>query len=244
MKLTVIGHWGGFPKVGEASSGYLLEHEGFRLLVDCGSAVLSQLQYYLKPTELDAVIISHYHPDHVADIGVLQHALIIAKYTEGFSRNLPIYGHEEDQAGFAALTYKNLTTGMVYKGDQLLHIGPFQIEFIETVHPVPCYAMRIKAGSKTLIYTADTAYFPELAEFAKGADLILCESNYYKDMKEAAFNHMTSDQAGQLARLANAKKLVLTHLPHFGNYEQLISEAKEDYPGDIILASSGLAITI
>ncbi len=55
---------------------------------------------------------------------------------------------------------------------------------------------------------------------------------------------MTSDQAGQLARLANAKKLVLTHLPHFGNYEQLISEAKEDYPGDIILASSGLAITI
>ncbi len=198
MKLTVIGHWGGFPKVGEASSGYLLEHEGFRLLVDCGSAVLSQLQYYLKPTELDAVIISHYHPDHVADIGVLQHALIIAKYTEGFSRNLPIYGHEEDQAGFAALTYKNLTTGMVYKGDQLLHIGPFQIEFIETVHPVPCYAMRIKAGSKTLIYTADTAYFPELAEFAKGADLILCECNYYKDMKEAAFNHMTSDQAGQL----------------------------------------------
>lgn len=85
MKLTVIGHWGGYPKMGEASSGYLLEHKGFKLLVDCGSAVLSQLQYYLKPTELDAVIVSHYHPDHVADIGVLQHALLIGKYTEGFS---------------------------------------------------------------------------------------------------------------------------------------------------------------
>lgn len=244
MKLTVIGHWGGYPKMGEASSGYLLEHKGFKLLVDCGSAVLSQLQYYLKPTELDAVIVSHYHPDHVADIGVLQHALLIGKYTEGFSGNIPIYAHQEDQAGFTALTYKSITTGVAYTGDEPLHIGPFQIEFIKTIHPVPCYAMRIKAGSKTLIYTADTAYFPELVDFSQAGDVLLCESNYYKDMKKSAFNHMTSDQAGQLAQLANAKKLVLTHLPHFGDYEQLMSEAKEEYSGDTILASSGLTLII
>ncbi|MCJ7840401.1 MBL fold metallo-hydrolase [Lederbergia sp. NSJ-179] len=244
MELTVIGHWGGFPKVGEASTGYLLEHEGFKLLIDCGSAVLSQLQYYVKPTELHAVILSHYHPDHVADIGVLQHALLIGKYTEGFSGNLPIYGHQEDQAGFAALTYKNVTTGISYKGDESIHIGPFQIEFIKTLHPVPCYAMRLTAGGRTLVYTADTAYFSDLVAFAREADLLLCESNYYKDMKKSAVNHMTSDQAGQLAKAANIKNLVLTHLPHFGDHEQLVSEAKEEYAGEITLALSGLKITI
>ena len=80
MKLTVIGHWGGYPKQNEASSGYLLSHNGFHLLIDCGSGVLSQLQNYMQPEDIDAVIISHYHPDHIADIGVLQHARLIKKF--------------------------------------------------------------------------------------------------------------------------------------------------------------------
>ncbi|WP_062105320.1 MBL fold metallo-hydrolase [Bacillus niameyensis] len=244
MELTVIGHWGGYPKVGEASTGYLLENEGFKLLLDCGSAVLSQLQQYIKPSQLDAVIISHYHPDHVADIGVLQHALLIDKYLEGYEKNLPIYGHQEDEIGFQSLTYKNITTGIPYKADEVLHIGPFQISFIRTIHPVPCYAMRILANGKSLIFTADTAYFLDLVEFSKGADLLLCESNYYKNMENAAVNHMTSQQAGKLANLAQVKSLILTHLPHFGDHQQLLQEAREEFPADIKLASAGLKITI
>lgn len=244
MELTVIGHWGGYPKVGEASTGYLLEHEGFKLLLDCGSAVLSQLQQYIKPSQLDAVIISHYHPDHVADIGVLQHALLIDKYLEGYEKNLPIYGHQEDEIGFQSLTYKNITTGIPYKADEVLHIGPFQISFIRTIHPVPCYAMRISANGKSLIFTADTAYFLDLVGFSKGADLLLCESNYYKNMKNVAVNHMTSQQAGKLANLAQVKSLILTHLPHFGDHQQLLQEAREEFPADIKLASAGLKITI
>jgi ribonuclease BN (tRNA processing enzyme) len=83
LKLTIIGPWGGYPKVNEASAGYILEHDGFNLLIDCGSGVLSKLQQYIKPTDLDACIISHYHPDHNADIGVLQHALLIDMYLTG-----------------------------------------------------------------------------------------------------------------------------------------------------------------
>lgn len=244
LDLTVIGHWGGYPKAGEASTGYLLEHEDFKLLLDCGSAVLSQLQNFVKPTNLDAVLISHYHPDHVADIGVLQHALLIAKYVEGFDKQLPIYGHDKDKLGFQSLTYKDITIGIPYRENEDLQIGPFHIRFIQTKHPVPCYAMRISVGHKSLVFTADTAYFPELVQFCEGTDLLLCESNYYKEMEDAAFNHMTSFQAGKLAKLSKAKQLVLTHLPHYGNLNQLIQEAHEEYQNEIQLAHKGLKITI
>ena len=87
MKMTVVGFWGGFPEAGEATSGYLFEHDGFRLLVDCGSGVLAQLQKYITPSDIDAVVLSHYHHDHVADIGVLQYARLITSATKGQLRN-------------------------------------------------------------------------------------------------------------------------------------------------------------
>lgn len=98
MKVTIIGCWGGYPKVNEASSGYLFEEDGFKLLVDCGSGVLSKLQQHVVPEELNAVLLSHYHADHIADIGVLQHALLIQKDLGKEVTTLPIYGHNEDSA--------------------------------------------------------------------------------------------------------------------------------------------------
>ena len=80
MQVTIIGHWGGYPKVDEASSGYLIEHEGFQILLDCGSGVLSKLQKFIQPEMLNGVILSHYHPDHIADIGVLQHATVNQRF--------------------------------------------------------------------------------------------------------------------------------------------------------------------
>lgn len=244
MNLTVVGHWGGFPKTNEASSGYLLEKEGTHLLLDCGSAVLSTLQSYIQPKDLDAVILSHYHPDHIADIGVLQHALLIESYMSENIKILPIYGHEKDSAAFSSLTYKNITTGLGYHEREPLHIGPFTIRFLETKHPAPCYAMRIEAGGKSLVYTADTSYFEDLVAFSKDADILLCESNFYKGMDSAAAGHMTSEQAGTLASLARVKKLILTHLPHFGSLNQLKLEAAEQYQGEIILAEKGLSVAI
>jgi ribonuclease BN (tRNA processing enzyme) len=239
MKLTVVGYWGGFPGKNEATSGYLLEEENFKLLIDCGSGVISQLQNYVNPEELDAVITSHYHNDHVSDIGALQYARLIKGFL-GFNLPvLPIYGHTEDQEGFKKLTYNTITKGKSYNPNQTVTIGPFSITFLKTNHPVACYAMRIEAANSTLVYTADTSYKDEFVPFTKGADLLICECNLYAGMDGKKAGHMTSFDAGTLGEKAGVKQLLLTHLPHFGEHRDLLDQAKEHYNGPVALARSG-----
>ncbi|MEH7389188.1 MBL fold metallo-hydrolase [Bacillus sp. JJ1503] len=244
MNFTVIGQWGGYSKAGEASSGYLLEYDGFHLLIDCGSAVLSQLQRVLQPEELNGVIISHYHPDHTADIGVLQHARLIQGFLGKEMECLPIYGHSEDEVEFSKLTYKNITEGIAYDPNQALTIGPFRVQFLLTDHPVTCFAMRFEAGGKSIVYTADTSFKEELVPFTNGADLLVCECNFYGNQNGKSAGHMTSLDAGNLASDANARQLLLTHLPHYGNLEQLKEEAATRYNGPISLASLQWSLTL
>lgn len=79
MKLTVFGHWGGYPLANEGTSSYLLEEAGFKLLIDVGASAVSIMQNYIDPDDIDAAIISHYHPDHVADVGILQHIRLLSQ---------------------------------------------------------------------------------------------------------------------------------------------------------------------
>jgi ribonuclease BN (tRNA processing enzyme) len=244
MKLTIVGHWGGYPKAGEASSGYLLEHNGFTLLLDCGSGVLSHLQKHIDPTKLNAVLISHYHPDHTADIGVLQHALLIQYFLGKSNGTLPVYAHKEDTHGFRSLTYKDFMKAHAYNEQSKLTIGPFSVSFVKTIHPVPCYGMRIEAGGKSIFYTADSAFKESFVPFGKDVELLLCECNFYGNMDASGAGHMTSLDAGKLAHETGAKKLILTHLPHFGDLKQLISEAETMYEGDVQLAKQDMEVTI
>jgi ribonuclease BN (tRNA processing enzyme) len=239
LKITVVGFWGGFPGKNEATSGYLFEYNGFKLLVDCGSGVIAQLQNYIEIDQLDAVIVSHYHNDHVCDIGALQYGRLISGFLGKNMTTLPIYGHQEDIDGFRKLTYSNVTSAIPYNPKIPLKMGPFTISFLKTEHPVPCYAMKIKANGHTIIYTADTSYKVELEDFSRDADLLICECNLYEGMNGKNAGHMTSRDAGRLARKADVKTLLLTHLPHFGNHLDLIQQAKEVYSGDIQLAKSG-----
>ncbi|AEV18064.1 Metal-dependent hydrolase [Geobacillus thermoleovorans CCB_US3_UF5] len=240
MKVTVIGYWGGFPAANEATSAYLFEHDGFCLLVDCGSGALAKLQNYTAVENLDAVIISHYHYDHIADIGPLQYARLIHKNLGADLPVLPIYGHVEDEAAFSRLTHSGITEGIAYDPNGTLAVGPFSITFMKTVHPVPCYAMRITAGGKTVVYTADSSYIPEFLPFAKGADLLICECNFYAGQNAAPAGHMTSEEAAAIAEGARVGELWLTHLPHVGRHEQLVEEAGRTFRGVIRLARTGL----
>ena len=245
MRLTVIGFWGGFPAAGEASSGYFLEHEGYKLLLDCGSGVLSKLQSFVSPNELDAVLLTHSHPDHTADIGVLQHALLIEHMSGGKEKCLPIYTHSDDAVFIDTLQYKSYTKWEQVEEDATVQIGPFVINAMRTKHSVPCFAYRIEAGGRVFGFTGDTAFKETFASFFHGAHVLLSECNFYKGMEIAErAGHLTSEHAALIAREANAQRLILTHLPHFGNVHQLKEEAAEYFGGEIELAKTGLSIEI
>lgn len=238
MRLTVVGFWGAYPAKGEATSCYLIEKDGFRLLIDCGSGALAQLPNYIDPYDLDAVILSHYHPDHIADIGVLQHLIKVQNLIQNEKRILNIFGHNQDKDGFQSLTSSD-TRAVAYQPGQPLELGPFMIEFLKTAHPVPCYAMRITDGEKIIVYTADSSYQESFIPFSQNADLLITDCNFYKGQDGSKPGHMTSQEGAMIAEKADVKMLLLSHHPHFGERAQLKIEAEQYYSGKICLAKTG-----
>ncbi|MGT2948635.1 MBL fold metallo-hydrolase [Streptococcus devriesei] len=215
MKLTTIGCWGAYPYQDAGTTSYLLTgRDGFQLLIDCGSRAVNELEKEISPLDLDAVIISHYHPDHVADLGVLRHYFQLYPKHLWEPKILPIYGHDEDSQEFAKLTLDGVSNGIAYDVKGTEKIGPFDITFIKTVHPVVCYAMRIveRESGQVLVFTGDSGYFDGLADFAKDADVFLADVYLYEG-NENHPAHLTSKEAGQIAAQAGVKKLVLTHMP-------------------------------
>ncbi|MBB6454699.1 ribonuclease BN (tRNA processing enzyme) [Salirhabdus euzebyi] len=240
MQISTIGYWGAYPEAESATSSYLVSKDGFHCLIDCGSGALSRLQRRLNPTQLDAIVLSHYHHDHVADIGPMQYAMLVQNAIHQTNKILPIYGHQEEAEKFANLSHQS-TIGIAYDPAHTLILGPLTFQFLKTKHPVPCYAMRISDGEKTIVYTADTSYFEELITFCKGADLLIAECSFYEGMDGSGPGHMTSEECGKLARDAGVGELWLTHLPHFGDTMKLKVEAEQLFNGPIKLAEEDLS---
>lgn len=239
MEITTIGIWGGYPNKNEATSSFLIEQDGFRCLIDCGSGVLAAVQNYTELRELDAVIITHYHTDHVADIGVLQHAAMVGMQLKEWETPLAIYAHDRDAAGFENLSYKGVTEGRALKVSKPIQIGPWEVSFCETVHPVYCLALKFSSNGKSAVFTADTAWKDELVDFSAGADFIAAESNLYEKYVGIIQGHMSGGQAGELAAKAGVKRMVLTHLPQYGNLQEILESAKNNFSGDIEFAEIG-----
>ncbi|GAA3620387.1 MBL fold metallo-hydrolase [Secundilactobacillus similis DSM 23365 = JCM 2765] len=227
MKLTVLGYYGGYPDHGIGTSSYLLESGTFKCLLDCGSGALLSLEQLMDPLMLDAVLVSHYHHDHVADLGVLQYYWQLHEERPNVE-TLPIYGPTSDPLQFGSLTWPHATVGHGYLPGNQLTVGPFDVTFLQTKHPVPAYAMRIteRATKQVLVFTADTAAISELVPFAKSADLLLTDTNFFNDHAGIKW-HLTAGESGQLAKDAGVAQLVLTHLPQQGDLDELVSQAQQ-----------------
>lgn len=233
MQLTVLGCLGGYPYKGQGTTGYLLQSDGFNLLLDAGSTTLVNLEKHIDPLALDAVILSHYHHDHIADLGVLQYYWQLFP-TETPKPILPIYGHTEDEFHFNDLTLAGVSEGKAYYEAEELKVGPFLITFMKTIHPVPCYAMRIveEATGKVLVFTGDSGYLESFIEFADQADLFLADTYLFAG-NERHHAHFTAKESGEIALAAKVKKLVLTHLPQVGDLKVLKQQAEEASHGEI-----------
>lgn len=238
IKLTTIGWWGAYPSAGEATSGYLLQSDNLNILIDCGSSVVSHLQNYIQLEDIDAVFLSHYHWDHMADIGCLQYAARVLMDLGHRQSPLDIYGHAEDEH-FSKLRYLDYSRGHLISTTAELKLEPLTFSFSRNVHPDPCFSMRIEKDNRVLVYIADTGWCDDLVEIAANADLLICESSLYDEYQGRIPGHLTAGEAGKIAARAGARQLVLTHLPHFGDHRNLLKQARNQFKGPTELATTG-----
>lgn len=237
MNIIPLGVWGAYPPANGATSAFLLEEDGFRCLVDCGSGVLSSLQSHIDLHDLDALVITHYHPDHIADVGVLQHGVMIETLLEKRDRPLQVYAHAKDEDNFSRLQDGKYMKATAVSPEQTEKIGPWQVDFCETDHPVYCLALKFTDKHNTsIVFTADTAWTPNLLPFIEGSEMLISEASTYHHMIEQIPGHLSGRQAGQLAKETGVNRLLLTHLPNYGNPNDLVSEAKGVFSGEVQLA--------
>ncbi|QQE79015.1 MBL fold metallo-hydrolase [Alicyclobacillus sp. SO9] len=238
MRLVVLGCWGGFPPAGGATSGYLVETKAGSILLDCGSGVLSQLSFYKPPFQVGAVILSHLHNDHVADLPVLQYAL--RTYARrGFAVNFPVPVYVPADADLSSLEHLEpefkvipVDTGTAYD------ILSARVTFAPTTHPVASNAVRLEEDGSVLVYSGDSEPDDNLTELALHADLLLCEStNVPESFHSSGRGHMGPIEAAQTAKSAQAKGLVLTHLPSDGDLLHARELARMAFAGPVELAS-------
>ncbi|GAB6084809.1 MBL fold metallo-hydrolase [Alkaliphilus crotonatoxidans] len=231
MKLTILGCYGPYPRARGACSGYLLEDVDTKILIDCGNGVLSKLFTHLSDlNRLDAIIISHLHPDHMADLLVLRYKIFFDQSKGKLGQAVPLYIPASPQDEFERIQYNQAYHIQTIQSDLLLDIKGIKIRFIKTDHPIECYGMSFEKGGKKLVYSGDTKYFDGLLDFARGSDLFLCDAGLTdRDWTEAA-PHLSARQAGKVAHDAQVKRLLLSHLYPGTNTLQLYNEARETFP--------------
>jgi ribonuclease BN (tRNA processing enzyme) len=239
VELTVLGCSGSYgAPAGGACSGYLVRTARSALWLDCGNGTLANLQRHLAVEDLTAVVITHWHPDHCADIYGLQ---VLLKYGLGRT-GFPVYAPEGTEDRLATLVDGDwggvFAWSAVGDGDAA-SVGDCDLRFSRTVHPPPTMAVEVAADGKRLVYTADTGpgWSPEA--FGPGADLVLSEASFQGDRGPAGADaiHLSARQAGEQARAAQARRLMLTHLWPGLDPNASVVEGSEAFGREVLLAA-------
>jgi ribonuclease BN (tRNA processing enzyme) len=243
MRLTVLGCAGSFPGPESACSAYLVEAQGFRLLIDFGSGSLSALQRYADLDSIDAIMLTHLHCDHMLDACTY---VVVRRYApDGPRPPVPVYaplGAAERIS--AAYSSENEPVDDVYTFYGLqpgtFPIGPFTVTVDRVNHPIETYGVRVEQGGRVLAYSSDTAPCEALLRLAAGADLFLCEASYLDGMDNPPDLHLTGGEAGEAATKADVGKLLLTHLvPAWGSEASTVDAATAAYAGPVEVVRPG-----
>jgi ribonuclease BN (tRNA processing enzyme) len=216
VKLTVVGCSGSAPGPKSAASCYLVEHDGFRLLLDLGNGAFGSLLALADPDTIDALFLSHLHADHCLDVAPF---VVWHRYSGRASgRRVPLFapaGADRRLAlaydGDGATLTDVFDFAVVTPGT--FTIGPFTVRTARTAHPVECHAVRLTVDGRSLVYTGDTGPSPAVVDLARGADVLLAEAAHPPGLDLPAGLHLTGREAGEHAAEAGVGRLLLTHVP-------------------------------
>jgi ribonuclease BN (tRNA processing enzyme) len=248
MKLTVLGCSGSVPGPDSPASSYLVSADGFHLVLDLGSGALGALQRHLNLSQIGAIGLSHLHPDHCMDLCGLY---VSAKYSPAAPFPLiPVYG-PPGTADRMALAYDlPADPGMKEQLDfhswlDVQQIGPFTVRTTPAIHPVPAYSIRVEHGNKALVFTGDTGPSDALIELARGADVLLSEAALKDDDPNNPVDlHLTPADAGEHAKRAGVKRLVITHVPPWFDRNTQAEGARRTFPGEVLIATPNATFEI
>jgi len=247
MRLTVIGCSGSFAGPASPASSYLVqaEHQGrtWNLVLDLGNGALGALQRHIDPRDIDAVVLSHLHPDHCIDLCGLY---VVQRYhPEGPApRPLPVhgptrtgrrmaeaYGLEGPDAMAGEFAYLDLEDRATF------HVGPFAITPHRVNHPVEAYGLRVEADGAVLAYTGDTDACDALKPLCNNASLVLSDAAFVDGRDTVEGIHLSGSRAAQAALDAGGvRRLMLTHIPPWNDPEVCRAQAAAVWPGDVELA--------
>lgn len=232
MRLTVLGNNGPYPSAGGACSGYLVEDGDIKLLLDCGSGVLGNLQKFTRFDELDAILLSHLHSDHMSDMMVLRYAVQIKMNRGELKAPLKVYAPSEPAEEYGRLSIPGIFNLKPLDESTGLEFGKLKLKFGRMKHPVTSYGMCIENGLKKFVYSGDTSWNDNLVGFAAKADMLLIDAGLLsRDKRSDNVPHLTAAECGTVARTAGVKRLMLTHFWPEDDTREHLSEASAEFPG-------------
>ena len=250
MRLTVLGCSGSFSGPASPSSAYLVQEEmdgrTWSIVLDLGSGALGALQRHVSPDDLDAVFVTHLHPDHCVDLcglyvyrryrpaGPLPSRLPVHGPT-GTGERLQLMYHGLEPGGMEA----QFDIGVVEDARPLV-VGPFTVTPYAVNHVGEAFGYRVEAGGRVLAYTGDTDDCPNLTPLLRGADLALMDSAFVDGRDHLPDIHLSGSRAATAAvRAGDVRCLVLTHLPAWNDPEVCRAQAAAVWPGELALAHAG-----
>ncbi|MEA1902722.1 MAG: MBL fold metallo-hydrolase [Actinomycetota bacterium] len=247
MKVHVIGSSGTYPVPGRPASGYLISQGSTRVWCDAGPGTFVGLP--IDPDLVDAVVLSHQHPDHCADMLIAFHAW---NYRPNPRRDIPVYAPQEVWDRIADFLQKYPESDLhstfdfrpVWTGDSVT-IGDITVEFTEMDHSVPTVGSRWTANNRSLFYTADTGAEGDWRELARGAHVMISEASFQGEAADKDFaQHLTASEAAAIAREMEVKKLVLTHIPPYLDPARSVHEAELVFDRPVSLAVPGMSFDV
>jgi ribonuclease BN (tRNA processing enzyme) len=216
--------------------------------LDLGNGALGPLQRHAPLDGINALVISHLHPDHCLDLCsfyVARHYL-----PGGPLGRIPVYGPAGTADRMARAYDLDPDPGMhpdfvfVDLDPGPFMLGPFTLRSVRVNHPVEAYAVRVEHGGRSLVYSGDTGPCAALVELARGADLLLCEASFHDGRDSAPDLHLNGREAAEHATLAGARRLLLTHLPPWNDPARSLAEAVPAFAGPVEVARAGAVLNI